>query len=161
MHKVSLHPSLSYIDGSTRTQFSLFLPQYPLASQLLYTNTAIMVILLTFLDDSPFVLVSQFLSIFPCMNAPCTQITKFLGRFERGELEQGHLHISAGIFKQSMGARNRVGIALSYWPARLHRLAELIPWNRFLGSLKVYKFRLWIGILGVGVALAKSRLFFN
>jgi hypothetical protein len=24
-----------------------------------------------------------------------------------------------------------------YWPARLHRLAELIPWNRFLGSIKV------------------------
>ncbi len=44
---------------------------------------------------------------------------------------------SAGIFKQSMGARNRVGIVLSYWPARLHRLAKLVPWNRFLGSLKV------------------------
>jgi hypothetical protein len=43
----------------------------------------------------------------------------------------------AGIFKQSMGARNRVGIVLSYRPARLHRLAELIPWNRFLGSLTV------------------------
>ncbi len=25
---------------------------------------------------------------------------------------------------------------------RLHRLAELIPWNRFLGSLNVYKFGL-------------------
>jgi hypothetical protein len=24
--------------------------------------------------------------------------------------------------------------------ARLYRLAESIPWNRFLGSLKVYKF---------------------
>jgi hypothetical protein len=34
--------------------------------------------------------------------------------------------ISAGIFKQSMGARNRVGIGLSYRPTRLHRLAELI-----------------------------------
>ncbi len=43
----------------------------------------------------------------------------------------------AGIFKQSMGARNRVGIGLSYRPARLHSLAELVPWNRFLGSLKV------------------------
>ncbi len=39
--------------------------------------------------------------------------------------------------KKSMGARNRVGIGLSYRPARLHSLAELIPWNRFLGSLKV------------------------
>jgi hypothetical protein len=36
-----------------------------------------------------------------------------------------------------MGDRNRVGIGLSYRPARLHSLAELIPWNRFLGSLKV------------------------
>ncbi len=42
----------------------------------------------------------------------------------------------AGILKQSMGSRNRVGIELSYRPARLHRLAELIPWNGFLGSLK-------------------------
>jgi hypothetical protein len=30
--------------------------------------------------------------------------------------------IRAGIFKQSMGARNRVGIGLSYSPPRLHRL---------------------------------------
>ena len=28
-------------------------------------------------------------------------------------------------------------IGLSYRPASLHMLAELIPWNRFLGSLKV------------------------
>jgi hypothetical protein len=32
--------------------------------------------------------------------------------------------VSAGIFQQSMEARNRVGIGLSYQPARLHRLAE-------------------------------------
>ncbi len=43
----------------------------------------------------------------------------------------------AGIFKQSMGARNRVGIGLSYLPDRLHSLAKLIPWNRFLDSSKV------------------------
>jgi hypothetical protein len=43
----------------------------------------------------------------------------------------------AGISEQSIGARNRVGIGLSYRPARLHSLAELVPWNRFLGSLKV------------------------
>jgi hypothetical protein len=36
-----------------------------------------------------------------------------------------------------MVARNRVGIGLSYRPARLHRLGKLIPWNRFLGSSKV------------------------
>jgi hypothetical protein len=41
-----------------------------------------------------------------------------------------------------MGARNRVGIGLSYWPARLHRLAEFIFLNLFLGSLKVKKFGL-------------------
>ncbi len=35
-----------------------------------------------------------------------------------------------------MGARNRVGISLSYRPAWLHRLPVLIPWNRFLGSWK-------------------------
>jgi len=46
---------------------------------------------------------------------------------------------SAGTFKQSMGARNRVGIGLSYWSARLHRMAELVHWKRFLGSLKVHK----------------------
>ncbi len=37
---------------------------------------------------------------------------------------------------------NRVVIWLSYRPARLHSLAELVPWNRFLGSLKVLKFGL-------------------
>jgi hypothetical protein len=42
------------------------------------------------------------------------------------------LESRAGIFKQSMGATNRVSIGLSYRPARLHRLAEFIPWNRFL-----------------------------
>ncbi len=36
----------------------------------------------------------------------------------------------AGIFNQSMGARNRVGMGLSYQPARLHSEAELVPWNR-------------------------------
>jgi hypothetical protein len=30
----------------------------------------------------------------------------------------------AGNFKQSVGARNRLGIELSYRPARLHRLAD-------------------------------------
>ncbi len=40
--------------------------------------------------------------------------------------------------KQSL----RGTIGLLYRPARLYRLAELIPWNQFLGSLKVYKFGL-------------------
>jgi hypothetical protein len=46
----------------------------------------------------------------------------------------------ARIFKQSLGARNPVGIGLSYRPARLHSLAEMIPWSRFLSSLNVSKF---------------------
>jgi hypothetical protein len=48
----------------------------------------------------------------------------------------------AGILEKSMGARNRVGKGLSYRPFRLHRLVKYIPWNRFLGSLKVSKYRL-------------------
>jgi hypothetical protein len=50
--------------------------------------------------------------------------------------------LCAGIFKQSIGARNRVGIELSFRLARLQSLAELVPWNRFLGSLKVRNFGL-------------------
>jgi hypothetical protein len=43
--------------------------------------------------------------------------------------------LCTGILEQSMGAWNQVGIGLSY---RLHWLWEsIIPWNRFLGSLKV------------------------
>jgi|LakMenEpi03Aug12_release.lakeMendotaPanAssembly.Ray.scaffolds.fasta_scaffold1077138_1 hypothetical protein len=48
------------------------------------------------------------------------------------------LGICAVILEQSMGARNRIGIWLSYRPARLHRLAESNPWNKFLE-----KYRLW------------------
>jgi hypothetical protein len=33
---------------------------------------------------------------------------------------------------------------LSYWPARLHRLADSIPRNRFLGSINVYKYGLCV-----------------
>jgi hypothetical protein len=51
----------------------------------------------------------------------------------------------AGILKQSRGARNRVEIGLSYRPARLHRLAEFIPCrNRFLGFINVYKYGFWL-----------------
>ncbi len=74
----------------------------------------------------------------------------------------------AGIFKQSMGARNRVGIGLSYQPARLHRLAESIPWNRFLGSIKDLKCELRAGIfkksmearnrVGIGLSYRPARL---
>ncbi len=35
--------------------------------------------------------------------------------------------VCAGILEQSMGARNLVGIGLSYRPTTLHRLVESIP----------------------------------
>ncbi len=47
----------------------------------------------------------------------------------------------AGIVEQSEGARNRIGIGFSYRPAGLYRLVESIPWNQFLGSLKVKSLR--------------------
>ncbi len=43
----------------------------------------------------------------------------------------------AGIFKKSMGARHWGGIGFSYRPARLHRLAELIPWHQFRGPINI------------------------
>jgi hypothetical protein len=49
---------------------------------------------------------------------------------------------SDGISKQSMGARNRVGIGLSYRHPTGPRLVESIHWNIFLGSSNVYKFGL-------------------
>jgi hypothetical protein len=45
--------------------------------------------------------------------------------------------LRAGIFKKSMGARHRGGIGFSYRPARLHRLAEFIPWNQFRGPINL------------------------
>ncbi len=44
--------------------------------------------------------------------------------------------------EQSMWAIKRIGIGLSYLPARLLRLAESLPWNQFPSSLNVYKYRL-------------------
>ncbi len=49
------------------------------------------------------------------------------------------LHAFSPVFSM-LGARNRVGIRLSYRPARLHRLAELTPWNRFLGLCSLLYF---------------------
>ncbi len=42
-----------------------------------------------------------------------------------------------------MGTRNRVDIGLSSRPARLHSLANFVPWDRFFGSLNFYKIGLW------------------
>ncbi len=54
------------------------------------------------------------------------------------------LESCAGILEQSMGARNRVGIGPSYWPARLYRLAD-----RFLGidSWATNKFKYSVSVL--------------
>ncbi len=51
------------------------------------------------------------------------------------------LFTSVGIFKQSMGARNRVGTGLSYRPARLHSLAEFGSLKSILGLPKSLKLR--------------------
>jgi hypothetical protein len=52
-------------------------------------------------------------------------------------------HFRAGIFKQFMGlGTGKEYLGLSYRPAGLHRLAEFIPWNRFLGSINVSKYGL-------------------
>ncbi len=40
-----------------------------------------------------------------------------------GSLKFYKFELSDGIFKQSMGARNRAGIGFSYRPARLHSTA--------------------------------------
>jgi hypothetical protein len=49
--------------------------------------------------------------------------------------------MSPGINSQSGGPVRQA--YLTYRPARLLRMAESIPWNRFLGSLNVYKYGLW------------------
>jgi hypothetical protein len=67
----------------------------------------------------------------------------------------------AGIFKHSMGARNRVGIGLSYQPARLHThsLSELVH-----GLLKSFKIRAQVGgkmDFWNGIELAMSKKYVN
>jgi hypothetical protein len=47
---------------------------------------------------------------------------------------------------------------LSYWPARLHRLAKSIPQNRFLCSINVYKYGLWRAVQQVGLSYQPARL---
>jgi hypothetical protein len=49
---------------------------------------------------------------------------------------------SAGIYKQSMGAGNRVGVGLSYRPARLHtQTGGIGSLESILGLLKSLKIR--------------------
>jgi hypothetical protein len=47
----------------------------------------------------------------------------------------------AGIFKRSMGARNRVGIGLSYWPARGYKAGGIDSLESIFGLLKSLKIR--------------------
>jgi hypothetical protein len=72
----------------------------------------------------------------PCEN-PCARFFKqCMGAKNRVGIGLSYWPARAGIFKKSMGARNRWGIGLSYRPARLHGLAEFIPWNQFRGPHK-------------------------
>jgi hypothetical protein len=47
----------------------------------------------------------------------------------------------AGIFKQSVGARNQVGIGLSYRPASLQKAGGIASLESSLGLLKCLKIR--------------------
>jgi hypothetical protein len=49
--------------------------------------------------------------------------------------------------KQSMGARNRFGIGLTYRPARLHRLAGIDSLESIPGAFKSVKIRALDGII--------------
>jgi hypothetical protein len=64
----------------------------------------------------------------------------------------------AGIFKQSLGARNRVGIGLSYRPAMLHS-GGIDTLESILGLLKSLKFGLWTRMIRVVVKSIKVTSF--
>jgi hypothetical protein len=55
----------------------------------------------------------------------CTKNKNFVESLSRPKKFLNTNAYSAGILQQSMGVRNRVGIGLSYRPARLHRLGAL------------------------------------
>jgi hypothetical protein len=55
-----------------------------------------------------------------------------------------------------MGARNRGGRGLSYRPARLHRLAEFIPWNRYRAPYTFKNTGSWRNFPDVEPTWAKS-----
>jgi hypothetical protein len=84
-------------------------------------------------EESVFICTLPFLLFFCCLLYDLNFILNVLYNNNKVLKTYPFKH-SAGIFNHSLGDRNRVGIGLSY---RLHRLAELIPWNRFLDSLKV------------------------
>ncbi len=53
----------------------------------------------------------------------------------------GGLNSGPKYFAGSMGARNRVGIGLSYWPARGHKAGVIDSLESILGLLKSLKIR--------------------
>ncbi len=63
---------------------------------------------------------------------------------------------SPGIDSQSGGPVRQP--YLTYRSTRLHMLAESVPWNRFLGSLNVYKYGLRNAVSSGGVAGYRERL---
>jgi hypothetical protein len=63
------------------------------------------------------------------------ELLYFFNKLISQQAQRNNLQVDP--FLQSIGVRNRVGIGLPYRPARLYRLAESIPWNQILGSLKV------------------------
>jgi hypothetical protein len=79
---------------------------------------------------------------------PLAVLEKFLPASQRRKAKRGkdgshkggggvYCDNRAGIFKKSMGARHRGGIGFPYRPARLHRLAEFIPWHQFRGPIHI------------------------
>jgi hypothetical protein len=56
---------------------------------------------------------------------------------DRTERFRYDANLKTSVLEQSMGARNREGIGLSYRRASLHKLPEPNPWYRLLCSLKV------------------------
>ncbi len=71
-------------------------------------------------------------------NVQCWNFKQSTGARNRVGIGLSNRPANAGILEQSMGARNRVGTWLSYRPARLLRLAQS------MGSLKVKKNGLWL-----------------
>jgi hypothetical protein len=81
----------------------------------------------------------------------CSACRRFLQKAAKKQVEGGWILLNIfpikqvincdGILEQSR-AKNQVEIELPYRPARLHMLVESIPWNKFLGSLQVLKYRL-------------------
>jgi hypothetical protein len=71
------------------------------------------------------------------LNYMLGQLSLVVQEFNQVSITQCDCATTAGIYKESMRAMHRVGIGLSYRPARLNRLAEFIPRNRLRGSIHV------------------------